>query len=69
MLQLNNVNKTYRSKKGTDCKALRNVSLTLGEKGLTFLLGKSGSGKSTLLNIIGGLDKADSGEILYNGQS
>lgn len=69
MLQLKNVNKTYHSKKGTDCKALKNVSLTLGEKGLTFLLGKSGSGKSTLLNIIGGLDKADSGEILYNGQS
>lgn len=69
MLQLKNVEKTYRSKKGADCKALKNVSLTLGEKGLIFILGKSGSGKSTLLNIIGGLDKADSGEILYNGQS
>lgn len=69
MLQLRNVCKTYRSKKGADCKALNDVSLTLGEKGLYFLLGKSGSGKSTLLNIIGGLDKADSGEILYNAQS
>lgn len=69
MLKLIDVNKTYRSKKGTDCKALKGVSLELGEKGLYFLLGKSGSGKSTLLNVIGGLDKADDGEIIYNGRS
>lgn len=41
----------------------------LGEKALVFMLGKSGSGKSTLLNLIGGLDKYDSGDILIKGKS
>ncbi len=69
MIELKNVCKTYKSKKGSKTKALNNVSLKFDEKGMTFILGKSGSGKSTLLNIIGGLDKYDSGDMLILGKS
>lgn len=68
MLIVSKISKTYYSKKGADCQALKNVSFSLGNSGLYFVLGKSGCGKSTLLNILGGLDKADSGEISYNGK-
>ena len=49
--------------------ALRGVDLDLLPGELVVLLGASGSGKSTLINILGGLDSATSGQILYNGQS
>lgn len=67
MIVLENINKTYKSKKGIPCHALKNVNVKLGNKGLYFILGKSGSGKSTLLNILGCLDKADSGKVYFNG--
>ena len=63
MIELKNIYKSYKSKKGKDTLALNNISLTLNNKGMVFILGKSGSGKSTLLNVIGGLDKYDSGEM------
>lgn len=69
MIELNSVTKIYKSKKGNNTKALNNVSLKFGNKGMTFILGKSGSGKSTLLNIIGGLDKYDSGDMVILGKS
>lgn len=69
MLSLKGVYKTYRPKKGIPVKALVNVSVDFQEKGLVFILGKSGSGKSTMLNIIGGLDKAEHGEIIIKGKS
>ncbi len=69
MLTLKNITKTYHTKGGVDVKALDNVSLTFPETGMVFLLGKSGSGKSTLLNVCGGLDSADSGEIIICGRS
>ncbi|MBO5889557.1 MAG: ABC transporter ATP-binding protein/permease [Clostridia bacterium] len=67
MIKLINICKTYKSKKDGMCKALKGVSLNFNDKGLYFILGRSGSGKSTLLNIVGGLDKHDNGEILFNG--
>lgn len=69
MLELKNVNKTYKMRKGIDNKVLKNISLKFDSVGMTFILGKSGSGKSTLLNIIGGLDKYDSGDISIFGKS
>ena len=69
MIELKNVSKIYKSKKGNNTKALDNVTLKFDNKGMTFILGKSGSGKSTLLNIIGGLDKYDSGDMIIFGKS
>lgn len=65
MLNIKGLYKTYKPKKGREVEALKDINLSLGSKGLIFLLGKSGSGKSTLMNIIGGLDVADQGEILF----
>lgn len=64
MLQLKKVNKFYNSKNQKN-HILKDISLNFKNHGLVFILGKSGSGKSTLLNIIGGLDNADSGEIIF----
>ena len=61
--------KTYKSKKGSSCNALKSINIKFPDKGLVFILGKSGSGKSTLLNIIGGLDAPDKGEIIIRGKS
>ena len=67
MISINNLTKIYKSKKRNKVKALDNVSLTLPNSGLVFVLGKSGSGKSTLLNLIGGLDKITEGCIIVDG--
>ena len=69
MLEAKNLVKIYKPKKGVPVKALDNVSIKFAEKGMVFLLGKSGSGKSTLLNVLGGLDKLNSGEIIIKGVS
>lgn len=69
MLEVKNLTKTYKPKKGVPVKALDGVSLAFPSRGMVFLLGKSGSGKSTLLNLLGGLDTADSGEIIIKGES
>ena len=69
MLEVKNLTKTYKPKKGVPVKAIDDISLKFPERGMVFLLGKSGSGKSTLLNLLGGLDKYDDGEITIKGVS
>lgn len=70
MLEIKNVTKIYKLKKGgVETKALDDVSISFGETGMVFLLGKSGSGKSTLLNVSGGLDEPTSGEVIVKGKS
>ena len=68
MISVKNLTKVYKTKRG-DIYALNNVSFTLPETGMVFIVGKSGSGKSTLLNMISGLDKFTSGEIIAGGNS
>ena len=69
MLKCTDLCKTYKPKKGVPVKALDNISLTFPDTGMVFLLGKSGSGKSTLLNVLGGLDRYDSGDVIVKGTS
>ena len=69
MLEVKNLVKIYKAKGGVTVRALDDVSIKFKETGMIFLLGKSGSGKSTLLNVIGGLDKPDSGEIIIKGKN
>ncbi|MCD8307634.1 MAG: ATP-binding cassette domain-containing protein [Clostridia bacterium] len=69
MLEVRNLTKVYRTKGGNEVRALDDVSLSFGETGLVFVLGKSGCGKSTLLNMIGCLDAPTSGEIIADGRS
>lgn len=69
MIEVKNLRKTYKPKKGKEVQALKGINLKFEEKGLVFILGKSGSGKSTLLNMLGGLDKFDEGEIIIKGKS
>ena len=67
MIELQNLKKVYTSKRRKECVALKDLSFTLPDKGLVFVLGKSGSGKSTLLNLLGGLDGATEGKIIVDG--
>ena len=69
MLETRNLTKIYRPKKGVPVKAINNLSIKFADTGMVFLLGKSGSGKSTLLNLLGGLDRYNSGEIIIKGVS
>ena len=68
MLNIVNVHKEYRTGDLVQ-KALDGVSLSFREKEFVAILGPSGSGKTTLLNIIGGLDRYDSGEMSIDGVS
>ena len=66
MLSINNVCKEYRTGSLVQ-KALDGVSISFREREFVAILGPSGSGKTTLLNVIGGLDRYDSGEMTFNG--
>ena len=68
MLQIQHIRKEYTTGKLVQ-KALDDVSLNLRDNEFVAILGPSGSGKTTLLNIIGGLDRYDSGDLIINGIS
>jgi putative ABC transport system ATP-binding protein len=67
LLIVENLTKTYATADGP-FPVLRSVSLTLEAGESLALTGESGSGKSTLLHLIGGLDRADAGRIVLDGQ-
>ena len=68
MLELKNIKKTYIT--GDEkVEALKGVSIKFREAEFVSILGQSGCGKTTLLNIIGGLDRYTTGDLIINGKS
>lgn len=63
MLELKNISKAYGSK-----VIFQNFNLTISEGRILALVGPSGGGKTTLLRMLAGLEKVDSGQIIYNGE-
>lgn len=68
VIELTRVNRQYKLGKNP-VAAVQNVSLTIKQGEFVAITGPSGSGKSTLLNLIGGLDRQDSGEVVVDGHS
>jgi len=68
MIQLQKINKIYTTLSGRNVHALKDIDLSIQEGEKVVVIGKSGSGKSTLLNILSGIDRPDSGEIIISGQ-
>ena len=68
MLQLKNIKKSYKTGEFVQ-HALKGINLKFRKNEFVAVLGPSGSGKTTLLNIIGGLDKYDSGDLIINNKS
>lgn len=67
-IRVENIVKTFNRHSRNANKVLKGVSFELPGSGLVCIFGKSGSGKTTLLNIIGGLEKADSGKVYIDGE-
>ena len=68
MLELKNIKKSYKTGDFVQ-HALKGINLEFRKNEFVAVLGPSGSGKTTLLNIIGGLDRYDSGDLIINGKS
>ena len=68
MLELKNITKVYKTANITQ-KALNKVSIKFRDNEFVSILGASGSGKTTMLNIIGGLDRYTTGDLIINGIS
>ena len=64
MLELKNISKKFK-----DRQILENFNLSVEENKILAIVGPSGGGKTTLLRMLAGLEKIDSGEIIYNGES
>jgi nitrate/nitrite transport system ATP-binding protein len=66
-LELNNISKSYGSNENVT-EVLDNINLHIEEGEFVAIVGFTGSGKTTLVNLINGLDKPTSGEVLFNGK-
>ncbi len=69
ILKANKITKSFRSNEKVTLEILKSVSLEVEEKKISVIIGASGAGKSTLLHILGGLDKPDSGDVIFNGSN
>ena len=69
MLKLKNITKTYETDGVEDVQALKGIDINFRKSEFVSILGQSGCGKTTLLNIIGGLDRYTTGDLVINGKS
>ena len=69
MLRLKNITKTYKTEGTEDVQALKGIDIEFRKSEFVSILGQSGCGKTTLLNIIGGLDRYTTGDLVINGKS
>jgi len=67
MIELHNVSKTFTIAKGRPVPAVQDVSLQVGQGEFLVITGRSGSGKTTLLNLVAGLARPTSGQVLLDG--
>ena len=67
-IQLKNLKKTYLTPEGKTVTPVNGISLSIPSNGIFGIIGKSGAGKSTLVRLISLLEKADGGEIYYDGK-
>ena len=67
LIEIKDVRKVYKVKKGNDVIALNGVNLDINENEFVCVVGPSGCGKTTLLNIIAGLEQYDSGSVKMDG--
>ena len=68
MIELKNVSKTYRKDHETPVQAVAQISVKIEKGAFVAILGPSGSGKSTLMNLMGLLDRPDTGEYILDGR-
>ena len=68
MLEISNLEKTFHPNTPSEVRALKNVSLSLGQGSFLLIIGTNGSGKSTLLNAVAGTFMADRGQITLAGR-
>lgn len=68
MIKIESIHKTYGEKENK-FEVLKGINMTVEAGDFLVILGASGSGKSTLLNVVSGLERPDSGKILYNGKN
>lgn len=69
IIEINNISKSYQSPSGEEAiPILKELTMSIAEGEIIAVTAPSGAGKSTLLNLIGGLDRPDSGDILFKGE-
>jgi lipoprotein-releasing system ATP-binding protein len=69
ILKTENIFKSFQTTKKVSLNVLKGISLEIQKEKITIIVGSSGAGKSTLLHLLGGLDRPDSGEVIYDDKN
>jgi len=69
ILKTDNIFKSFQTTKKVSLNVLKGISLEIQKEKITIIVGSSGAGKSTLLHLLGGLDRPDSGEVIYEDKN